>query len=164
MAVDTADPSTVNAPPRAYWFLSNLVVIHVTGAESEGRFSLLEFLMPADDATPLHVHRHESQTTYVLEGEVTFHLPGVKRVLRRGECIHQPAGVPQTEHVTSAGPARVLDIGCPAGFEHFVAAIGRPAPRLTLPPPARAAPDLDELAAVASAHGIELLGPPGALP
>jgi mannose-6-phosphate isomerase-like protein (cupin superfamily) len=150
--------------PNAHWLLNNLVIVHVSGDQTEGRFCLVEFLMPPDDMTPLHVHRHDSQTTYVLEGEVTIHLPDGAHVLRRGECIYQPAGVPQTERVTSAESARVLDINSPAGFEQFVAKAGRPAESLTLPPPMDSPPDLEQLASVAEQHGIELLGPPGTLP
>jgi mannose-6-phosphate isomerase-like protein (cupin superfamily) len=149
---------------RAYWFWADLVIVHVSGDETGGRFSLVEFLMPPDDMTPLHVHRRESQTVYVLEGEVTIWWPGVSRVLRSGECIHQPACVPQTERVTSAEPARVLDIGLPAGFERFIAAAGEPAAELTLPPLERPLPDLERFAALADEHAIELLGPPGSLP
>jgi mannose-6-phosphate isomerase-like protein (cupin superfamily) len=110
--------------PTAYWFWADLAIVHISGDDTDGQFSVVEFLMPPDDETPLHVHRRESQTVYVLEGEVTIWLPGVSRVLRPGECLHQPAGVPQTERVTSAGPARLLDIGSPAGFEKFIAAAG----------------------------------------
>jgi mannose-6-phosphate isomerase-like protein (cupin superfamily) len=149
---------------RAYWVLSNLVIVHVSGDETEGRFCLVEFLMPPDDMTPLHVHQRDSQTTYVLDGEVTIYLPGSSTVLRAGECIHQPAGVPQTERVTSAEAARVLDINSPAGFEEFIAAIGRPAESLSLPPVGGSPPDLEQMATAAAEHGIELLGPPGTLP
>lgn len=117
----------------AYWLLGNLVIVHVSGEETEGRFCLVEFQSPAGDWTPLHVHRNDSQTTYLLEGEVTFHLPGETRTLGPGECILQPAAVPQTEQVTSAGPARMLDINSPVGFDRFVAAAGDPAESLTLP-------------------------------
>jgi hypothetical protein len=58
----------------------------------------------------------------------------------------------------------VLDVNSPAGFERFVAAAGRPAETLTLPPPPESPPDLERLATVAAEHGIELLGPPGQLP
>jgi quercetin dioxygenase-like cupin family protein len=149
---------------NAYWFFDDLVVVHITGEETEGRFSLIEFLMPPNDMTPLHVHRRDSQTTYVLESEVTIYLPDGSHVLGPGECIHQPAGVPQTERVTSTRQARILDINSPAGFERFVDAIGRPAESLTLPPPTDSPPDLEQIAGVAAEHGIELLGPPGALP
>jgi mannose-6-phosphate isomerase-like protein (cupin superfamily) len=151
-------------PRRAYWLLSNLVIVHVSGDESDGRFSLVEFLMPPGEWTPLHVHREESQTTYVLEGEVTIHLPDGAHVLRPGDCIYQPAGLPQTEQVTSAEPGRVLDVNAPAGFDRFIAAAGRPAESLTLPPPPEQEPDPEQLATVASEYGIDILGPPGARP
>lgn len=150
--------------PRAYWLLGSLAIIHVTGDETDGRFSLVEFLTPADEWLPLHVHRVDSQTTYVLEGEITFYLPDGAYVLGPGECIHQPAGVPQTEHVTSAVPARMLDVNSPAGFDAFVAAIGRPAESLTLPPPDESPPDFERLVALAADHGVDIVGPPGALP
>jgi quercetin dioxygenase-like cupin family protein len=149
---------------RAYWFWNDLVIVHLSGGETSGRFSLVEFVTPPGDMTPLHVHRRESQTMYVLEGEVTVWLPGESHVLRAGDCIHQPAGVPQTERTTSAGPARVLDVGLPAGFEKFVEAAGQPTSELTLPPADQPEPDVERLAALAAEHHIELLGPPGALP
>lgn len=149
---------------RAYWLLGNLAIVHLGGEDTDGRFSLVEWLTPPEDMTPLHVHKHDSQTIYVLEGEVTFYLPGVSRVCGPGEFIHQPAGVPQTGRVTSAAPARMLDINSPAGFERFVVAAGQPASELTLPPPEHPQPDVERLAALAAEHEIELLGPPGALP
>lgn len=150
--------------PNAWWLFADLVIVHTTGEETGERFSLIEFLMPPGDMTPLHIHRRDSQTTYVLEGEVTIYLPDGPHILGPGECIHQPAGVPQTERVTSPQPARVLDINSPAGFERFVQAIGRPAESLTLPPPSDSPPDLEEMAKVAAKHEIDLLGPPGTLP
>jgi quercetin dioxygenase-like cupin family protein len=149
---------------RAHWMLSRLFIVHVSGEETDGRLSLVEGLLPPDAMTPLHVLPHASQILYVLEGELTAYLPGVSRVLRRGESMNQPAGVPQTHRVTSAEPARVLAVTSPAGFERFVAEAGRPAESLTLPPPEEQPSDLEQLAAIAAKHGMELLGPPGALP
>jgi quercetin dioxygenase-like cupin family protein len=149
---------------RAHWTQSRLFIVHVSGEETGGRLSLVEGLLPPGAMTPLHVLPHASQILYVLEGEMKAYLPGVSRVLRRGECMNQPAGVPQTHSVTSPEPARVLAVTSPAGFERFVAEAGRPAESLTLPPPEQSPPDLDRLAAIAAEHGIELLGPPGTLP
>jgi quercetin dioxygenase-like cupin family protein len=149
---------------RAHWTQSRLFIVHVSGEETHGRLSLVEGLLPPDAMTPLHVLPHASQILYVLEGELTAYLPGVSRVLRRGESMNQPAGVPQTHRVTSAEPARVLAITSPAGFERFVAEAGRPAGGLTLPPPEESPPDLERLAAIGVENGIEFLGAPGTLP
>ena len=150
--------------PRAYWSQSRLFIVHVGGDETGGRLSLVEGLLPPDAMTPLHVLRRVDQILYVLEGELTAYLPGVERVLRSGDGMLQPAGLPQTHRVTSAAPARVLAINAPAGFEQFFIETGRPAESLTLPPPDASPPDLENMASEAAKHGIELLGPPGALP
>jgi mannose-6-phosphate isomerase-like protein (cupin superfamily) len=150
--------------PRAYWFYGDLVIVHVSGEESEGRFSLLEWLMPAGERTPLHTHSRADQTMYVLDGELTVHLPGRTAVAGPGDCIHGPMGVPHAEHVTSAVPVRMVEVNAPAGFERFVAAVGRPASEPALPDPPLELGDPEVLTAVAAEHGIEVLGPPGALP
>jgi mannose-6-phosphate isomerase-like protein (cupin superfamily) len=149
---------------RAYWFYGDLVTVHVSGEETDGRFSVVEFLNPGGEWTPLHVHRDSDQTQYVIAGELTVYLPGRTLVLGPGECVNTPMGVPHTEHITSAGPARVLDVNVPAGFDEFIAAAGQPAGALTLPPADRPAPDAKRFAAIAAGHGIEVLGPPESLP
>jgi mannose-6-phosphate isomerase-like protein (cupin superfamily) len=149
---------------RAYWFYGDLVTIHVSGEETDGRFSLVEFLQPPGEWTPLHVHRDADQTQYVLEGELTVYLPGRSHVVGPGECVNTPRDVPHTEHVTSVGPARLLDVNVPAGFDEFVAAAGEPAAELTLPPADRPLPDVERFNAIAAEHRIDVLGPPGGLP
>jgi quercetin dioxygenase-like cupin family protein len=149
---------------RGYWLLSRLFVLHVAGEETDGQLSLVEGLLPPGAMTPLHVLPRVDQILYVVEGELTAYLPGVERVLRSGDSMLQPAGVPQTHRVTSSGPARVLAINAPAGFEQFFIETGRPAESLTLPPPEPSPPDLERMAGTAAKHGIEMIGPPGSLP
>jgi mannose-6-phosphate isomerase-like protein (cupin superfamily) len=152
------------AGQRAYWFYVDLVIVHVSGEETDGRFCLLEFVQPPDEWTPLHVHTRSDQTHYVLEGQATLHLPGESIAVGPGECEYGPMNVPHTEHVTSTEPARALVLNSPAGFDEFVAAAGQPAPELTLPPPDQPPPDIERLAAIAAQHDIQILGPPGNLP
>ena len=149
---------------RAYWFYGDLVIIHLSGEETEGRFSLLEWLQPPEQMTPLHIHRRADQTHYVLEGEQTFYLPATSFAAGPGECAYGPMNVPHTERCTSAEPVRYLEVNSPAGFEKFVVAAGEPAAELTLPPPDQPPPDVERLATLAAEHGTEVLGPPGALP
>ena len=149
---------------RGYWCYGDLVTFHVSGEETGERFCVVEFLQPPGEWTPLHVHQDADQTQYVLEGELTVYLPGRSFVLGPGECVNTPMNVPHTEHVTSAGPARVLDVNAPAGFDAFIATAGEPAAELTLPPTDGPPPDVERLTAIAADHRIEVLGPPGDLP
>jgi quercetin dioxygenase-like cupin family protein len=161
---ETIDSNRAETGPRpAYWSQSRLFILHVVGEQTGGQLSLVEGLLPADAMTPLHVLPHANQILYVLEGQLTAYLPGVERVLRSGDAMLQPAGVPQTHRVTSREPARVLAITAPAGFERIFVETGRPAESLSLPPEETPA-DPEHLAAVAAKHGLNLLGPPGSLP
>jgi quercetin dioxygenase-like cupin family protein len=150
---------------QAYWFLGNyLVIVHVAGEETDDRFCAVEFLAPPDDWTPLHVHRTASQMTYVLEGELTFYRPGEERTYLPGECAFSPAGTTKTERTWSTGPVRMLDVNSPAGFDRFIAELGRPTDELTLPPAEEPQPDPELVMKTAAKYGIEILGPPGARP
>lgn len=164
MSSTTHGEAAGRGTPRAYWFLGDLVIVHLSGEETAGRFSLLEWLQPPGEMTPLHVHRRADQTYYVLEGEMTLYLPGATLAIGPGECGYGPMNVPHTERVTSSGPVRLVEVNSPAGFERFVAAAGVPATELTLPPPSHAEPDFEQLVRLAAEHDIEVLGPPGSLP
>ena len=139
------------------WFLQDLVEIY-----ADGEHSVLEMVAPPGDEPPLHVHNDSDEGFYLLEGEVTFWAGELERVLRPGEFVPGPKGVPHTYRVTSATPARFIVTSSTGAFAAFVQAYGVPAERRELPEPA--APDVDRLGRLAAEHGIELLGPPGMLP
>ena len=154
-----------NAGPR--WFFANLVEVKLTQGAGGGKLSVVELSGPSGDMPPLHLHRGDDEAFYVLEGEMSFFI-GTDRPARRaaGSLAFGPKGIPHTYRVESSGPARWLAICTPGDFAEFVLAASRPAESATLPPPP-APPSEQEVTAItalASEHGIELLGPPGALP
>jgi hypothetical protein len=63
----------------------------------------------------------------------------------------------------SAYQAGLLVFCAPARFDRFVLAVSEPAQAEELPPRGRPF-DPEQFAVTAAEHGIELLGPPGALP
>ncbi len=149
--------------PRSIWFLDTLVRIHSDGEQTGDRSALLESIAPSGHQPPPHVHHHEDETFFVLEGELTVHTPTDAIVVGPGESAFAVRGVPHTFAVTSPGAARFLVTSTPAGFERFVEAFGTPAERDALPV-LDGPPDAERLARVAAEHGIDLLGPPGMLP
>jgi quercetin dioxygenase-like cupin family protein len=140
------------APPR----------IHIDGEASNGAFALVESRKPHGDMPPMHVHRADDETFYVLEGELTLFVGDQRLTLTAGQAALAPRGVPHSYRVESP-EARVLLVTAPAGFEAFVRAVSEPAPADELPPPGRPL-DPEALTRAAAEHGIEILGPPGALP
>jgi quercetin dioxygenase-like cupin family protein len=151
--------ATIASEPR--WFIQNLVYVRARGAETGGSYSLVELAGPQGDMPPLHLHRDEDEAFFVLEGTLTLFLADDEIRLEAGESAVAPRGVPHVYRVDSPR-ARWLGVASPT-FAEFVLAASVPAEAETLPtvPPAFSP---DELGALAAAHGIEILGPPGTLP
>lgn len=148
---------------EALWFLGQLVTVKAsteTTAARTGSLSLLEIRGAKGPASPLHVHRGESEWWYVLEGELAVWAGGAVIEAPAGSFVYGPPDVPHTFSVVS-DESRFLLGTAPAGFETFVRACSDPAGALTLPPPAAAAPDPGRLAELAARVGVEILGPPG---
>lgn len=140
---------------RTFRFLHQIAHLHLTGEETGGALGVVEATSPGGPAAPLHVHRCEDETFYVLEGELTLLVGGEVHRAGPGSLVHAPRDVPHTFAVDSP-TARWLVISSPAGFEEFVARLGTPVDAAGEP----ATPDAEQLAAVAAAFGIEILGPP----
>ena len=111
---------------------------------------------------PLHVHHRDDEAFYVLDGELSLFVAGEQFVLATGQAALAPRGVPHSYRVESE-EAHWLVITTPAGFESFVREVAEPAPAEELPRAGRPH-DPAVLAQAAAKVGIEILGPPGALP
>ena len=144
---------------EALWMLNTLMTVKATSEDTGGRFSLLEQVVTPAGNPPLHVHSHEDEAFYLLEGELDL-IVGDERVsCSAGAFALAPKGIPHTYAVRSPS-ARLLVLGAPAGLDRFFRGVAQPAAAAVVPEPA--APDVDEVARVAAAHGIELVGPPAA--
>ncbi|HEV2819349.1 MAG TPA: cupin domain-containing protein [Solirubrobacteraceae bacterium] len=147
-ATTTADPAAQELD-----FLGCRTRILVDTDDTAGRFGLVDSIeVPAGHMPPVHVHHAQDEGLYVLEGAVTFFMPGRSVDCSRGDFLLAPRGVPHAYRVGDR-PARWLVISSPAGFERFVAEVAS----LQEVDPAT-------LTAAAATYDIEILGPPGTLP
>jgi quercetin dioxygenase-like cupin family protein len=147
---------------QALWFLGNLAVVHVGSDDTRGDYSVVEVTGAPGDMPPPHVHRHDDEGFYVLEGALRLHVGERTTTVGPGEFALAPRGIPHVYVVESDRPARWLATSN-GGFDRFVVEVGEPAGELRLPPHPRV-PNPSELAEIAGRHGIEILGPPGTLP
>ena len=162
MAVDTSriqelKPLAVASDEGdARWWLGGLAVIKASAADTGGLMSIIDVTNPPHDEAPLHVHHREDEAFWILEGSATFEVGGQTIEAGVGDYLFGPRGVP---HRFSVGPegCRMLFIMTPGGFEELVIAMSEPARSRTLPPPTEE-PDWERVAAIAEAHGCELLG------
>jgi quercetin dioxygenase-like cupin family protein len=162
---ETMQPPSTNViqASQPLWFLHNLAIIHARRALTTGSYGVVELTGAPGDVPPLHVHHHDDEGFYVLEGAIRLHIAGEDPIhLRPGQFQLAPRGVPHVYVVESDEPARWLTISN-GGFDRFVEEVGVPASEPVLPSDPSMPPP-DELTAIAARHGIELLGPPGAMP
>lgn len=142
----------------ARWWLGSLATIKATGKETGGLYTLIEVTEPEGAEAPLHVHHREDEGFWILQGELTFQIGEEALTATAGSFVFGPKGVPHTYRV-DAGPAKILFILSPAGFEDLLHATSEPARSLTVPledPPTEA--EMERLASVVREYGAEILG------
>ncbi len=134
-----------------------LTTVKATGETTGGRLAVIEDVAPRGEGTPLHVHREDDETFYVLEGEMTFWL-GDSLPIRGvpGSFVHIPGGVAHAFRVESE-TASYLIVTTPHHGD-FYRAISDPAPERVLPPTAPM--DMERVEAACADYGVEILGPP----
>jgi mannose-6-phosphate isomerase-like protein (cupin superfamily) len=94
------------------------VVIRVSAEDSGGTMTVLEEVPPMVD-TPLHVHAHEDELFYIVEGEHVVQLGEEEFRLGPGEAIFCPRGVPHSQRRIEPGVGRELVVFTPGGLEGF---------------------------------------------
>jgi quercetin dioxygenase-like cupin family protein len=141
----------------ARWWLGSLAVIKATATDTVGQMAIIEVAEPPGAEAPLHVHHREDEGFWLLEGSATFQVGDTTVEAEAGDYLFGPRDIP---HRYTVGPAgcRMLYIMTPGGFENLVIAMSEPASSHTLPPPSDEEPDWERIAAIAGAHGCELLG------
>jgi quercetin dioxygenase-like cupin family protein len=108
--------------------------ITVTGAETAGKFCVIDMHIPPGGGPP--PHRHDFEETFILlEGEMEATFRGKKSIVKAGDTISIPANAPHRFHNTSSNATRLLCICSPAGQEEFFALVGTPVATRTTPPP-----------------------------
>jgi len=104
------------------------------GNDTDGRYCLIDMLVPPGGGPPPHRHDFEESFT-ILEGEIEATFRGKKSVVRKGETVNIPANAPHSFTNASKEPARLLCICAPAGQEEFFLAVGVPVATRTTPAP-----------------------------
>jgi len=143
--------------PAREWFVERIEALATGDCEPGRQVAMIERSAPQESMPPLY-RRDEDETYRVLEGEVEFFVGADAVLARRGDVVVAPRGVARSFRVSSETArwlvlTRVSSLDRFVDFGRAVAAAAR-----------TASPEPPGLAAIAAANGIELLGPPGALP
>ena len=154
-SVDAADARPVAVAGGAYTVL-------LTGAQTGGRYSLIDMLVPPGGGPPLHRHDFEEMFA-VLDGEIELTFRGETHRAGTGAVVNIPANAPHRFRNTSDRPAHLLCLCAPPGQENFFLAVGDPLESRDSPPPAltdaEKAERRNKAQALAAEYRTELLGP-----
>jgi len=139
------------------WFAGGGVfTMKVSAADTGGAMIVLEDRVVRGKTTPLHLHPHEDELVYVLEGELIAHVGGREHHVGQGGMVVFPRGVAHSFLITSE-TAHLLCVQTPGSGESFYRQASEPAASDV---DAGRPPDLARLRAVAEGcESIELLGP-----
>lgn len=93
------------------------ILLKASAETTGGAFTLFEERDPVD--TPLHIHEHEDELFYVLEGEHVFQVGDREFRAGPGDLVFAPRGVRHAQKRVAPRTGRVLILTSPAGLEGF---------------------------------------------
>src|SRR5882757_3930970 len=100
-----ANPDAAGSLPHI-GVVGDTYTILLSGADTAGRFCLIDMHVPPGGGPP--PHRHDFEETFtVLEGELEATFRGEKTTVRAGETVHVPANAPHQFHNSSEGDVRM---------------------------------------------------------
>lgn len=123
-----------NDAAPAYWFLDILWIVLASDAQTGGRFTVMEQLMPKGAGPGPHVHPDNDEWFYVMEGALDMQVGDERLHATGGQSVFIPRGTVHAFKVASE-TCRVLNGFTPAAMDAIIREVARPAERRELPPP-----------------------------
>ena len=138
------------------WMGETSTFFLATGEQTAGTFTLVDERAKRGESVPLHLHRDDMESFYVVEGEVTIYIgdqPGVRA--GAGSFAHLPGGTVHGFRIESE-TARYLIFTTPRHGQ-FYRAITLPSRPGGLPP--LESIDGSQIEKACEEYGIEFVGP-----
>ena len=114
--------------------VGDIYSILVSGAQTAGRYCLIDMIVPDGGGPPPHRHDYEEMFT-LLEGELEFTFRGETTIVRAGSTVNIPANAPHAFKNVSGGTVHMLCMCAPAGLDEFFLEVGDPLESRTSPRP-----------------------------
>lgn len=122
--------------------------IKLTGADTNGQYTLIEQYNEPGVGIPPHVHENEDEVFQVLEGQVEMSIGNKTTVMNAGDIIFCPKSIPHSWRVIGEQKARAMLSIFPAGLEKMFVEISE------LP---AGPPDMEKLTAICSKYNLKFV-------
>ena len=148
---DRRAPSTKYQPRsmRSYFDVA-IGSVCLWGADTGGKYCLLELSLASGMSVPRHTHTREDEAYYVLSGELEVVVGDEVFILSVGDTLIAPRNIPHRLRNSGNDENHYLIMFSPSGFEEFLKVTALPAPDNAVAPtkpPAVAVRNVLELAA-----------------
>lgn len=104
---------------KAVGVLGHTSLFKVLPDETGGAYAILEQTIPAGHGPPLHLHRHETEIFYILEGEFEIRVGEETIRVAPGALAVGPRGIPHTFRNSGTTEGRLLLTVLPGRFAHY---------------------------------------------
>lgn len=122
--MDPFVPRPVIMPSGSGQELAFIGVTHkLTGQQNGGGYYLFEFTFGPESGNRLHVHAHEDEVVYVIEGAIEIRLGDEKLSAQTGGVAHLPKQIPHALRNPLKTPSKYLGVAIPGGMEKFFDAL-----------------------------------------
>jgi len=112
--------SPIAVQPGSGRELKSLGVTHkLTGTQTGGTYYLCEAIFGPESGSPRHIHHHENEVIYVLEGAVDIRLENEKLHIPVGGVVHLPKNIPHALYNPLKTPLKIMVHAIPAGLENY---------------------------------------------
>ena len=99
--------------------LGGRCTLKVRSDETDGAYAILEQQVPPSQGPPLHVHRHETEIFYVLEGTFEIQVGEQKHEVQRGAMFAGPRNIPHKFRNIGSETGKLLLTIVPGNFANY---------------------------------------------
>ena len=128
--------------------------ICLSGADTGGKYCLLEMSLAPGIGVPRHTHTREDEAYYVLSGELEVIVEEEVFILKAGDTLMAPRDIPHQLRNSGKTENHYLLIFSPSGFEEFLEVTAVPAPDGAVAPTERQLRVDDPSIAVQNVHAL----------
>lgn len=137
------------------WLGQTRLRVLLDAAATGGQLSVIEEFCGTGDTSPMHVHQHEDEMFWLLEGSMLAWVGDQRFEVSPGGIAFLPRGLPHAYRFTA--PSRALLLATPAGIEDMFRGAGWD---LSRPVPDGWSVDMQRLKEITDRRGTPIVGPP----
>src|SRR5574339_816586 len=110
--------TTMSIINKSFWLFGHIITMKVTGAETGGKYAVLDVDIPPNNGPPLHKHSVEDEGIYIAEGDFSFLYMDREIKATKGMFLYVEKDKFHTFKNVSNIPGKLVAVVTPAGFEH----------------------------------------------